>query len=146
MKRILTWIAATVFLIAGGAFFIADIGRGLDALEKEGIEAFGYGLTNAFSCVLAIVILFFGCSLILDVGKLLRRDESLPSYAVTSSAIVSALAALNAGVFYIIVLHSNIAGFPLKAVEVLLLLLVLIYVIIKGARLIYRIITFDDEE
>lgn len=146
MKKILTWIAATVFLIAGGAFLINDFGNGTYALGKSGTEAFSYATINVLGLVLILVILFFGCSLILDVGKLLRRDESLPRYEVISSAIVSALAALNAGVFYIIVLHSNIAGFPLKAVEVLLLLFVLIYVIIKGSRLIYRIITFDDEE
>lgn len=146
MKKILTWIAATVFLIAGGAFFIADIGRGLDALEKEGIEAFGYGLTNAFSRVLAIVILFFGCSLILDVGKLLRRDESLPSYAVTSSAIVSALAVLNAVVLYMNVLHSKFEGFPSEVVEVPLFLLVLIYLLLKVSGLIYRIKSFYGNE
>ncbi len=146
MKRILTWIAATVFLIAGGAFLINDFGNGTYALGKSGTEAFSYATINVLGLVLILVILFFGCSLILDVGKLLRRDESLPNYEVISSAIVSALAAIVAFVLYIIVLRSNIAGFPLKAVEVLLLLLVLIYVIIKGARLIYRIITFDDEE
>ena len=146
MKRILTWIAATVFLIAGGAFLINDFGNGIYALGKSGTEAFSYATINVLGLVLILVILFFGCSLILDVGKLLRRDESLPSYAVTSSAIVSALAVLNAVVLYMNVLHSKFDGFPSEVVEVPLFLLVLIYLLLKVSGLIYRIKSFYGNE